>query len=352
MTPHTPAPMRVTIAANNGDIGGGEVMLLNIAHACEELGVDVTVVGPSQPSGLVDAARAAGHRTVVLEARGRKEWMRALRRWDRGREGVLWCNGFVPALATAGHGGRIVHLHAVVSRARRALLTVARFGALVTLVPSRWMQERLRSTEAFPNWVEPVVAHKRAATDDDPFIVGYLGRVSVEKGVPVLAEAMRMLEKAHPGRFRLFVAGESRFVSEQDRAAVDRALNALGAQLERTGWIDPAEFFSRVDLAVCPSVAPETFGLVAAEALSARTPLIVSDAGALPEVAGSTGDTIVPAGDAAALAQAILAQSSMTDDTEIITGFERWSTEFSPDAGRGRTRELLTRIGVAAEEAR
>lgn len=347
MTPHTPAPMRVTIAANNGDIGGGEVMLLNIAHACEELGVDVTVVGPSQPSGLVDAARAAGHRTVVLEARGRKEWMRALRRWDRSREGVLWCNGFVPALATAGHGGRIVHLHAVVSRARRALLTVARFGALVTLVPSRWMQERVRSTEAFPNWVEPVVAHKHAATDDDRFIVGYLGRVSVEKGVPVLAEAVRMLEKTHPGHFRLFVAGESRFVSEQDRAAVDRTLNALGAQLERTGWIDPAEFFSRVDLAVCPSVAPETFGLVAAEALSARTPLIVSDAGALPEVAGAHS-VVVPAGDAASLAAAILqhADGSIDPTASVTAGYARWSNEFSPDAGREHVQRLLDKLAV------
>jgi hypothetical protein len=33
----------VTLATNNGDIGGGEVMLLQIAEALERLAVDVTV---------------------------------------------------------------------------------------------------------------------------------------------------------------------------------------------------------------------------------------------------------------------------------------------------------------------
>ena len=48
------------IATNNGDIGGGEVMLLNIARAARSLGCKVTIVGPSEPKQLVEAAADEG----------------------------------------------------------------------------------------------------------------------------------------------------------------------------------------------------------------------------------------------------------------------------------------------------
>lgn len=347
MTRRTTATPRVTIAANNGEIGGGEVMLLNIARACEELGIDVTVVGPSHPSDVVDAARRAGHRTVALEARDRREWMRALRRWDRTqREGVLWCNGLVPALATVGRPNRIVHVHSTVAPARRGLLSLARAGALTTLVPSASMLHDVRNAEVFPNWVAPVAVAERIDRDDDRFVVGFLGRISVDKGVPILALAVQRLEQRHPGRFRMLLAGEPRFVSERDQRAVEDALAPVDALIERAGWIEPAEFFSRVDLLVCPSVWPEPFGLVAAEAMAARTPLLVSDAGALPEVVGHDSADVVPAGDAEALARAIVRHADGVADAAATaqTGHERWSAEFSPDAGRKRTRRMLAQL--------
>lgn len=342
-----PPLAHVTLAANNSEVGGGEVMLLNIARACEELGVDVTVVGPAHPSGVVTAARRAGHRTVGLEARDRKEWMRALRRWDRTRTGMLWCNGLVPALATAGRPNRIVHLHAVVSPARRGLLALARSGALITLVPSKWMQRQVRGSEVFANWVDPIETTDRTSADDGRFVVGYLGRVSVEKGVPVLAQAVQRLEQREPGRYRLLIAGEPRFVSEQDQRTVDAALSEVAPLLERSGWIEPADFFSRADLVVCPSVSPETFGLVAAEAMSAHTPLIVSDAGALPEVAGVDSGSIVPAGDPDALARAIAERAKQAVLASTDAGYARWQAEFSPEKGLERTRQLLTQVTLS-----
>lgn len=347
MTRRRIPPARVAIAANNGEIGGGEVMLLNIARACEDLGVDVTVVGPSHPSELVDASRRAGHRTVALEARDRRGWMRALRRWDRTqRDGILWCNGLVPALATAAHRDRIIHLHSIVGPARRALLAIARAGALVTLVPSLWMRQNVRGSQVFSNWVYPASAEARVERDGREFIVGFLGRISVDKGVPVLAQALQQLEQRQPGRFRLLLAGAPRFVSEHDQHALEEALAPVEALIDRVGWIDRSELFARVDLLVCPSAAPESFGLVAAEAMSARTPLVVSDAGALPEVVGPGSADVVPAGDADALARAIVRHADGAEDRASTTqaGHERWSAEFSPEAGRERTRHLLGSI--------
>lgn len=339
---------RVTIATNNGDIGGGEVMLLNIARACAQLGVEVTIVGPSHPSALITRARGEGFATVVLEASGRREWMRSLRRWDaQERTGVLWCNGLVPALATAGHAARIVHLHSAVAPARRILVALARRGALRTLVPSAAMLRGITGATVFPNWVFPVPVRERAARTDGVFTVGFLGRFSVDKGVPVLARAMQLLDRAEPGRFRLVLAGEPRFVAERERLEMEASLNPVAGLVDRPGWIEPAELFARADLLVCPSTAPESFGLVAAEAMAARVPLIVSDAGALPEVVGHDAAAIVPAGDAAALSDAIRRHADAGAPAGSLDArYALWSREFSPEAGRERTARLLASVGV------
>ncbi|KQQ05650.1 MULTISPECIES: glycosyltransferase family 4 protein [unclassified Rathayibacter] len=333
----------VTLATNNGDVGGGEVMLLSIAAALEELGVAVSVVGPSQPGRLVAAAREAGHRVVELEATGRREWMRVLRRWDASpRRGVLWCNGLVPAAATAGHARRIVHLHQRPTGPQRALAPVARAGALTTLVPSRSMAQAVHGASVFANWSRRVELAERRDRSDGVTVLGFLGRPSPDKGVPVLARALARLEAASPGAYRLLLAGEPRFVSEEARREVDAALEPLASLLERPGWLAPADVFSRIDLLVVPSIWPEPFGLVVTEAMSAHVPVLVSDAGALPEIVGPSIGDRVPAGDDEALAEAIVARVSRGLDEGVEAGHQRWREHYSPDAGRRRVEQLMT----------
>ena len=347
-------PARVAIATNNGDIGGGEVMLLSIARALVELGVQTTVVGPSSPSGLVDEARARGFETVELPADGRREWMLALRRWDaRDRDGILWCNGLVPSFATAGHTNRVVHLHQrPQSRAQQAIAPIARRGALTTLVPSYDMASSISSTRVLENWVPPIEEGRRLpSVSDDRFTVGFLGRTSSDKGIGVLAQAMRELESAHPGRFELLIGGAPRFVDDRDRDRVEAALSGIAGITRRPGWVAPRDFFASVDLFVVPSVWREPFGLVAAEAMSARVPVVVSDAGALAEVVGNDAASVVPAGDAGALADVILKRSreagdSFANTSRVSALHERWRSHYSPDAGRERVARLLGDLGV------
>jgi glycosyltransferase involved in cell wall biosynthesis len=59
-------------------------------------------------------------------------------------------------------------------------------------------------------------------------------------------------------------------------------------------------------IAVVPSLAGETFGLAAAEAMAAGLPVAASRVGALPELLDA--DALAPPGDAAALAAAITRQ--------------------------------------------
>lgn len=341
----------VTIATNNGDIGGGEVMLLGIARALEEIGVDTTVVAPSSPAGLAEASRRAGHRTVTLRAHDRVAWMRALRAWDRReRLGVLWCNGLVPAVATAGRPARIVHLHQRPIGPHAPLAAVARRGALRTIVPSRSMTEAVHGAEVFPNWVaEPRPVRRRPESGNDPaspFVLGFLGRPSLDKGVHVLAEAVQLLSEEEPGRYRLFLAGEPRFVDRRQRRRVESALATIDPYVVKPGWIEPAVFFSSIDLFVAPSVRPESFGLVVAEAMAAGVPLLVSSTGAFPEVVGEDSLDTVPAADPVALAAAIKARADEIDPPRVQQYRARWRDEFSPQAGRERTHRLLDSIAV------
>lgn len=360
---NSPASPPVYIATNNGDVGGGEVMLLRIAEALRELDISVMVVAP-EASEVALRAADLGMTTELLPASGRRQWMIALRRWDRRERlakklGVLWCNGLVPAAATAGHRDRIVHVHqAPQSRAQQLLLPIARVNATTTLVPSAYMRTVVPGARVLPNWTGDIAATARQRDPETPYVVGFLGRLSPDKGLLVLADAMRILESRQPGRFRLLVAGEPRFVAPAAYAKVDAALTSLGSPVERPGWMERDEFFSRIDVLAMPSLFQESFGLTAAEAMAARVPVAVSDAGALPEVVGPHG-TVVPPGNARALADALAktlgaepahaptgpsAQAPETDFTNaavtapeaasVADQFQRWQEHFSPVAGR------------------
>lgn len=336
-------PEPIFLAANNGDVGGGEQMLLRTAEAARDLGHDVTVVAPSAPGDVVDAARASGLTAVAVPGESRRAYLRELRRWDRQRDGLLWCHGLVPSLATAGRSGRIVHLHQRPrSRAQWAALAVARRGALRVLAPSESLARELPGAQVLANWTDDVALVTRPEAVE-PLRVGYLGRISTGKGVDVLADAVL----AADGQPTLLIAGDERWVADADLEPVRRSLAALGERAVRLGHVAPADLFAQVDLAVFPSRDRESFGLVVAEAMGAGVPFVISDAGALPEVAGPGHPWVSPAGDVEALARMIerIGRSEPADISNITRAARvRWETEYSPAAGRDRVRRLLAEV--------
>jgi hypothetical protein len=341
---------RLTVAANNADIGGGEVMAIAVAEGARDLGAEVEVVGPHTPGGVLDRAEQAGFAVVALPP-DRRAYARALRAWDRRRKGILWCAGLVPSLATAGHRRRVVHLHQRPHGAQRGALTLARHAALATLVPSYDLAAHVRGATTLWNWTDPVQQPPRATPvpEGGPVVLGFLGRPSPEKGVLVLAEALARLDRAAPGAHTLLLAGEPRFVAEADRRRVEAALAPVRHLVTEVGWVDRADFLARVDLAVFPSLVDEAFGLVVAEAMAARVPFVVSEAGALPEVAGPDHPYVVPRGDASALVDTVTRWQSADEASTRHTldaAHERWRRHFSPEAGRDRLAAVLTALGV------
>lgn len=343
----------IFIATNNGDIGGGEVMLLNIARALRALGKSVTIVGPTSPNELIEAAKDEGFSTVILPAHNRKSYLAQLRLWRyRNRQNLLWCNGLVPAFATAGLGPRIVHLHQLPQRLQKFAAKISSRGALGTLVPSEFMSEKISGTIVLPNWVSEVsttpMSHNR---DPQNITVGFLGRVSEIKGTDLLAQAIYHLNQSQNNfRFKLVIGGEARFVSDGTRDRVTDSLEKLEDNLVTLGWTEPADFFAQVDCVAMPSQWDEPFGLVAAEAMSAKVPLLVTRSGALPSIVGEEYPWIVERGNAKDIEWGLLdlAQnltSSSNRLQKIVTdNYWRWYENFSPEAGKNGVKKVLEQL--------
>jgi len=121
------------------------------------------------------------------------------------------------------------------------------------------------------------------------------------KGLPVLLQAYASLRQQDPA-LELVVIGKLR---DGSASRMLEALDLKEAVTFKSGLSreELAREFNEATIAVTPSLY-EGFGLPAAEAMSCGTPVIVSDGGALPEVAGDAG-IVVPRGDPEALATAI-----------------------------------------------
>ncbi len=141
---------------------------------------------------------------------------------------------------------------------------------------------------------EDLTEFRLGFADPTEKIVFYVGRVVYEKGVHLLVEAMPRLLAERPG-VKLIVAGTGQSLGAVRQRASDLG---VGANCYFTGFIPDAtrdRLFRVADVAVFPSLY-EPFGIVALEAMAARTPVVVSEVGGLVEVVkhAETGITVFP----------------------------------------------------------
>ena len=163
--------------------------------------------------------------------------------------------------------------------------------------------------------------------------IAFVGRVTRQKGLPVLLEAAASLR---PEAQLVLLAGAAD--TPDLGAEVDRLIATLREQ--RSGIIVVDEMLPRPSVAqvlsharafVCPSVY-EPLGIVNLEAMACETAVVASAVGGIPEVVdhGRTG-LLVPPSDPAALAAAL---NRLIDDPGLarqmgIAGRERAVAEFS-----------------------
>jgi len=115
-------------------------------------------------------------------------------------------------------------------------------------------------------------------------IIYYVGRITYEKGIYILLNAMPKVLAAMNDQVRLIIIGTGDAYS----ILLQRQAWDLGIyhKVSFTGFMADADFwkFQKVaNCAVFPSLY-EPFGIVALESFAAKIPLVVSDTGGLPEV--------------------------------------------------------------------
>lgn len=138
-------------------------------------------------------------------------------------------------------------------------------------------------------------------------VVGFVGRLVAEKGVPELLEAARIVRERHPCARFLFVGAPDGEKSDQISPLATRRLEHDGACVFAGLRHDMPELYRSMDVFVLPSHR-EGFPRAPMEASAMKVPCVVTDVrGCRQAVRQGRNGLLVPVGDPRALAQAILA---------------------------------------------
>ena len=347
-------------------------------------------------SGLVDL-------TVHCEGADRPGAV-AHRPWDALSDSVLRVFSEDLSMAEAAAGADVVHSHTWYANLAGHLASlrhgVPHVVTVHSLEPLRpWKAEQLGGGYALSSWAERVAVESAAAVvavsdgmrgdvltaypevpadrvrvirngidtveyapDPDtsvlaslgidpsrPYVI-FVGRITRQKGVPVLLRAAASLD---PSAQLVLCAGAA------DTPALAEEVSALvaGLQATRSGviWIpgmlskrSVIQLLTHALMFVCPSVY-EPLGIVNLEAMACSTAVVASRVGGIPEVVsgGETG-LLVPPDDPASLADAMnaLLRDPGRADAFGRAGRARAEAEFSWDAVAAQTAALYAELCV------
>ncbi len=143
----------------------------------------------------------------------------------------------------------------------------------------------------------------RERGSDDSLVVGSVGRLSPEKGLKYLLQAMALVTREEP-RVRVLLAGDG-----PERGALERLASRLGLTVEFAGEVKHErvpDVLARMDVFAMPSTW-EGFGVAALEAEAMEVPVVASNIHGIPDVVeDSVSGILVPPKDVDALSRALL----------------------------------------------
>lgn len=149
----------------------------------------------------------------------------------------------------------------------------------------------------------------------DGFVIGVISRLSEEKGLVHLVEALRKIALQRNG-WKAVIIGEG-----PQRDVVQRMIDeaALSKQILLAGYREQAwRYLPLFDVFVLPSLT-EGLPLVILEAMQAKVPIVASNVGGIPGVLErGTRGLLVPPGDPDALAGAIMSIRSDSKKAQIL----------------------------------
>ena len=142
----------------------------------------------------------------------------------------------------------------------------------------------------------PLEGHRQKTKKDssEPLQLGYLARISPEKGLDKLCQAFCALSRDGNDQLALRAGGylprSSAEWLEGGSSVLDQA--GVSDRTELLGTLDRQEklqFLSELDLFSVPAQRPESKGLYALEAMASGVPVVLPDEGVFPELIGKGG---------------------------------------------------------------
>lgn len=322
--------MRIVHIIAPGRFGGLESVVATLATGQQRRGHDVSVCAfvdqGTDESPLLVALRAAGVRVqaLALPSRAYGSQVRAIREAAASLSpNVVHSHGYVPDVlvgfpkrrdfpptATTAHGftggDRKNRMYEWLQRRAHR-----RFDAVVAV--SRTVRERIVASGVDPARVHVVrnawgasgsvedaaVARAKLGVPDDRFSIGWVGRVSHEKGLDVLARALPELADIP---LRLTVIGDG-----PERSRVAQLAGELGVA-DRIAWAgvvaDAGQLFRAFDVLVLSSRTEGT-PITLLEAMKAQVPVVATAVGGVPDVVTPAEALLVESENPSALAAAI-----------------------------------------------
>ncbi|RZN41352.1 MAG: glycosyltransferase family 1 protein [Methanophagales archaeon ANME-1-THS] len=169
----------------------------------------------------------------------------------------------------------------------------------------------------FDFFVDKAAIKERFCGSKDAKMILFIGRLVYQKGVNVLIGALPRILASRTGlkaELKLVIVGEGSMRPQLER---DAAYLGVSNHVVFTGYLDDytvRSLLKAADVVVLPSLY-EPFGIVALEAMAARTPVVVSDVGGLSELIAHGEGIKVPPDNSDSLADALITILSDEDET-------------------------------------
>ncbi len=354
MDPQRPTVMHVLAPAG---FGGAEAVVRGLVQGLVQRGHAisvVTLIEGESPRVFESALAAAGARVlpVVVPPRAYRQEAAALRDlFRRWKPEVVHTHGFradvqagrvvrglgIPSVSTVhgftGGGARVrLYEWLQVKALRRFEAVIAVSRPLGALLAKRGVpRDRLHLIRnawcgGIPN-LGRTQARSELDLPADSFVLGWVGRLSHEKGGDLMIEAIGRLRSSE---FVACVIGDG-----PDRRALERRVAELGLA-SRVRWCgvrsDAARLFRAFDAFVLSSRTEGT-PIVLFEAMQAQVPIVATSVGGVPDVVGPNQALLVAPGDPVALAEAIcvLRADPAGAARLAVAARERLETEFAPN---------------------
>ncbi|HEX8779212.1 MAG TPA: glycosyltransferase family 4 protein [Rhodanobacter sp.] len=320
--------MKFLLVGTTRERGGAEVHFVTLAQALAAAGHEVeAVVYPGAPVALALAGSAvrlhAGRFRNVFDPRGYRVVIAAARRlkpdWlvgDFGKEyWPLILLGRLLRIPVALFRHRIKPMKGYSARlvprlAQRffAVSGYARRDYIERGMPAQRVQVLYNPVDTGsyrPDRIQRAALLHVLGLEENAIVLGYIGRMLTWKGIFTLLEAANAAMAREP-RLRCLWLGDG-----ADTQQLQERINTLplAHRHQVLGWVDDAHsYYNALSMLALPSLEPETFGRVSAEAQACNVPVLVSNVGGIPETLqpGVTG-LLLPPGDVDAWRDAILA---------------------------------------------